>query len=264
MVDMENIRKYGVAPFSVVVIHGGPGAAGETAPVAQELSRHQGTLEPLQTKTTINGQIQELAGIIDNHGEPPLTLIGHSWGAWLVMMYTVRYPLSVKKLILVGSGPFEEKYVGKITETRLSRMNDAERRRFQALVHTINDPRGDKKDAVFAQLGAMLVHIDSYQSLTTIEADTTVSYRIFQQVWNEADELRRTGTLLKLAGQLRCPVVAIHGDYDPHPAEGVRQPLSTIIKDFTFILLKNCGHYPWIERYAKKKFYEILEKELRL
>jgi pimeloyl-ACP methyl ester carboxylesterase len=57
-------------------------------------------------------------------------------------------------------------------------------------------------------------------------------------------------------------VVAIHGDYDPHPFEGVQQPLSLVISDFRFILLKNCGHYPWIERDAKKRFYEILHEEL--
>lgn len=67
---MKNIRKYGHVPFTTAVIHGGPGAAGEMAPVARELSRFQGTLEPLQTMTTIKGQIQELSHIIKNHGDP--------------------------------------------------------------------------------------------------------------------------------------------------------------------------------------------------
>ena len=41
---MENLRKYGKAPFSIVVVHGGPGAAGEMAPVAQELKASGGIL----------------------------------------------------------------------------------------------------------------------------------------------------------------------------------------------------------------------------
>ena len=28
--------------------------------------------------------------------------------------------------------------------------------------------------------------------------------------------------------KIKCPVVAIHGDYDPHLAEGVREPLSRV------------------------------------
>jgi hypothetical protein len=36
---MKTIRRYGNSPFSVAVVHGGPGALGEMAPVAMELSR---------------------------------------------------------------------------------------------------------------------------------------------------------------------------------------------------------------------------------
>ncbi len=62
--------------------------------------------------------------------------------------------------------------------------------------------------------------------------------------------------------RIECPVVAIHGDYDPHPPEGIQGPLSPILKDFRFILLKNCGHLPWIEREARDLFYKILREEL--
>jgi len=40
MVMMENPRKYGNRPYEVALVHGGPGAAGEMAPVAKELSKH--------------------------------------------------------------------------------------------------------------------------------------------------------------------------------------------------------------------------------
>ena len=259
---MKNLRKYGCAPFSVAVIYGGPGAAGEMAPVAQELSRYQGILEPLQTMTTIDGQIQELAHIIEHHADSPLMLIGHSWGAWLAVMYAARFPLSVKKIILVSSGPFEENYVPQITETRWNRMNDEEKRTLQTLNKALDDPNDKQKDIAFARVGSMFLHIDSYKPVV-IETDVDVQYTIFQQVWKEADEMRRSGALLDLCRQLQCPVVAIHGEYDSHPFEGVEQPLSKILRDFTFILLHKCGHYPWIERYAKKKFYEILIKELQ-
>jgi len=46
------------------------------------------------------------------------------------------------------------------------------------------------------------------------------------------------------------------------PAEGVQKPLSTMLKSFRFVLLKNCGHMPWIERQARDKFYGILREEL--
>jgi pimeloyl-ACP methyl ester carboxylesterase len=259
---MKNVRKYGNAPFTVAAIHGGPGASGEMEPVAKELSRHQGTLEPLQTSATIKGQIRELSCIIKNHGDPPLTLIGHSWGAWLTMLYAVQHSSDAKKIILIGSGPFEEKYVPQIMETRLNRLNDEEKIQIRALVKALNNPYGKHKDKLFTQLGKAFVHTDSYMPSHHNETKMTFQYKIFQPVWKEADDLRRSGKLVELGAQLQCPVVAIHGDYDPHPFEGVEKPLSKIVKDFTFILLKNCGHYPWIEKNAKEQFYKILYREV--
>lgn len=39
-------------------------------------------------------------------------------------------------------------------------------------------------------------------------------------------------------------------------------PLSSMLKEFRFVLLKNCGHKPWIERRAKEDFFKILRQGL--
>ena len=67
---------------------------------------------------------------------------------------------------------------------------------------------------------------------------------------------------MALCKRIQCPVVAIHGDHDPHPAEGVREPLHRVLKSFRFILLEDCGHKPWIEKRAKDKFFSILREVL--
>ncbi|MFO7996195.1 MAG: alpha/beta hydrolase, partial [Dehalococcoidia bacterium] len=71
-----------------------------------------------------------------------------------------------------------------------------------------------------------------------------------------------SGQLLEIIRRIKCPVLAIHGDYDPHPAHGVKDPLSRAIKDFRFVLLEKCGHYPWRERKARDMFYCILNAEI--
>ena len=124
---MENLRVYGSPPYNVAVIHGGPGAPGEMAPVARELSSTAGVLEPLQTAASLEGQVQEFHDVLQESGDPPMTLIGWSWGAWLGFILASRYPDMVGKLILVSSGPFEEEYAADITETRLKRLNEEER-----------------------------------------------------------------------------------------------------------------------------------------
>ena len=99
---MGSLRKYGDPPFAVAVVHGGPGATGEMAIVARELSSSAGVLEPLQTAATIHEQVEELRAILGEHAIFPLTLIGFSWGAWLSCILTSFYPELVKKLILVS------------------------------------------------------------------------------------------------------------------------------------------------------------------
>jgi hypothetical protein len=67
----------------------------------------------------------------------------------------------------------------------------------------------------------------------------------------------------ELGWQSQRPVVAIHRNHDPHPSEEVQEPLALILRSFKFLLLKNCGHHPWIGRAARDRFYDILREELR-
>lgn len=263
---MGNLRKYGIEPFSVAVIHGGPGAAGEMGPVAREVAASCGVLEPLQTASSLQGQVYELKAVLEQNGEVPLTLIGFSWGAWLSFIVATNYPALIKKLILIGSGPYEEKYAEGIQETRLKRLNEEEKTEIISIIDILNNPEVKDKNTVFVRFGALFSKADAYDPIISeFDKPDIIDYQfdIFQRVWIDASELRRSGKLLEHGKHIKCPVVAIHGDYDPHPSEGVQKPLSAKLENFRFILLKNCGHRPWIEREAREEFYRILKEELR-
>ena len=260
---MENLRIYGEALFNVVVVHGGPGAAGEMAPVARELASDCGVLEPLQTAKSLDGQVEELKTVIDKNADIPVTLIGFSWGAWLSFIIAATYPTLVKKLILIGSGSYEEQYAAGIQETRLNRLSEKERTEAKSLIEVLENPAVKDKSTAFARFGVLCSKADTYDSIMNESEVVDYQVGIFQGVWKDAAELRRSGKLLALGKHITCPVVAIHGDYDTHPAEGVQKPLSTVLRDLRFILLENCGHKPWVERKARDKFYEILKEELR-
>lgn len=123
---MKNIRLYGNKPYKAAVVHGGPGALGTVAAIAHELSKDFGVIEPLQTGDSISELLNELDEVIAAHCDRPITLIGHSWGAWLVFIYAAKYPQRVKKVILVGSGPFEVQYVSDIANSRMKHLSDTE------------------------------------------------------------------------------------------------------------------------------------------
>ncbi|MFY9814699.1 MAG: alpha/beta hydrolase [Dehalococcoidales bacterium] len=257
---MNNLRTYGVAPFNIALVHGGPGAPGEMAPVARELASEMGVLEPLQTAGSIEGQVEELKDVLETHCNPPLVLVGFSWGAWLSFIFAAQYPSLVKKLVLISSPPFTDKYVPQIMETRLSHLSAEERQEALSLLSSIYS--GSARGNSFARFGDLMEKADSFAPLPHEDEILPCSPAIYQQVWAEASKMRSSGELLQLGEKIRCPVVAFHGDYDPHPAAGVREPLSRILTDFRFMLLANCGHHPWFEREAKDNFYAELRREI--
>ena len=235
------------------------------AAVARELQADWGVLEPIQTETSLEGQVNQLKAVLETNGDLPAILIGFSWGAWLSFIVSAKYPSLVRKLVLVGSGPFEHDYVGRIKATRLSRLSEDERAEYESIIKALGDPGAEGKATAFARLGALASITDEYDPMDQEPEESNNGGKqgdLFYAVMREAQELRRSGKLLELATQVQCPVTAIHGDHDPHPAEGVQRPLSDTLKNFRFILLKNCGHKPWIERQAKSKFYDILKNEL--
>jgi len=259
---MNNLRTYGSAPFNVALIHGGPGAPGTMAPVARELSTDFGVLEPLQTADTLAGQVQELRDVLTQHAAPPLTLIGSSWGAMLGFILAARHPELVKKLIMVGSGVFEESAATDILDTRLKRLPATARFEVWELSRTLEDTDDSQNDAAMTRLGEIFTQTDAFDPLTLDTEVISVDYSLHRSVWEEVVALRRSGELLALGRSIQCPVLALHGDHDPHPAEGIRRPLSTVEADFRLVLLGRCGHLPWIETQARDGFYRRLRAEI--
>jgi pimeloyl-ACP methyl ester carboxylesterase len=162
----------------------------------------------------------------------------------------------VRKLILVSSGPFEEKYAGQTKKNRMGRLSRRERLEVQNLRRNLEDP------GAFARFGEILSGADFYDPLPFQSEEVELRPDLYRKVWPQALRLRKSGGLLREAEKVRCPVAAIHGDHDPHPADGVREPLSRVLENFRFRLLEKCGHTPWLEKQAREAFFGILAEEL--
>ena len=204
-------------------------------------------LEPFQTAAGIDGLLAELKSRIE---VAPSVLIGYSWGAWLACLLAARHPEAVSRLILVSSGPFRESDAAALR---------AERRRRYETLRPAGSPEFDALG--LADLGDWCAKLDAFDPLPSddpVEFDDASAAAI----WTEAAELRRSGRLLEETARIACPVVAIHGAHDPHPARGVEEPLRNTLRGFRFVLLDRCGHTPWLERQARTEFFGVLEEAL--
>jgi pimeloyl-ACP methyl ester carboxylesterase len=252
------VRLYGEKPYGVAVLHGGPGAMGSVEDVARHLAKWEwGAMEPWQSRLTVMGQVEELHEQLKAYGRLPVVVIGHSWGAWLALLHNAAHPETVKKLILVDSGPLESRYVPEIMERRKANLGLEAGKVFLRLLGEAE--RGDAK--AMAQLGELAGQADSVDPL--LQGTNEPDAEQYKQVWPEADAMRRQGKLKEALSGIDCPVTVIHGAQDPHPPAGVLEPLKEMGVPCRSFILPKCGHTPWLERGAREAFYKLLNEELR-
>ena len=258
---MKNYRVYGNKPYNIILLHGGPGAPGSLSSLGKMLSEEYGLIEHLQESDSIDGQIKEIKEIYDTHDKEPFIIIGHSWGAWLGYLFAAKHSECVNKLILMGAGPFESKYINEMNETRENRFTDEDREILSKQWEVLkNGTSEEKKKEAFGVMGKVMSRIDCYRVFDDIKEEEITEYKpqAFFKLMDEANSMRKSGELLYKGKDIKCHVTAIHGDYDPHPYKGVEDTLSNVITDFNMVLIEKCGHYPWKEVHGRNQFLELL------
>lgn len=102
---------------TIVYLHGGPGgqASGRLADLAELARTHVvlgydqrgGGRSPVADTTVItpDAHVADLDAIRRHFGLERLTLLGHSWGAALAVLYAARHPDHVERIILNGPMP---------------------------------------------------------------------------------------------------------------------------------------------------------------
>jgi len=255
------VRKHGKGPYNIVVLHGGPGAAGSAYGLARLISKEFGVLEPMQSKYNIEDLKDELMEQIEENCSGKVILAGHSWGAWLAGLFAEKFPDKVEKVILIGSGPLDDSYVSQIGERRKENMSSEEAEEFARILRQIENGFGEK-DKYLQRLDEICGRADGYQEEEALKDKTDVNGDLYEKVWKEAARLRKSGELLERFGRISCPLVLIQGAADPHPALGVIQPLNDSNVDIKSYVLEKCGHTPWREKYARDEFAKVLFSEL--
>jgi len=103
----------------------------------------------------------------------------------------------IKKLILISSGPFEEKYAANIMKTRLQRLRKGEGREAKALYEAMISSTLSRDS--LTRFGQLISKADSYDPLPDESHPSPVNPEVYRSVWDEASKLRNIGHLLDIA-----------------------------------------------------------------
>jgi len=234
------------------------------APVAQALGDVFRVVEPLQRRReqmplSVARHVQDLQSVVGAicGDERPL-LVGHSWGAMLALAYAAEHPQYPKALVLVGCGTFDPQSRARLQATVRERAAGAIESRLEEAALSIRDP-----DVRLCVTERILQPLYSCELLP--HQDETVEYDALGQLesWRDMVRLQREGVYPAAFSRIAVPVLMVHGDCDPHPGRMIRDTLAPMLPQLQYVELPQCGHYPWLERYAKDRFYEILKNELK-
>src|SRR5215831_7024022 len=255
------IRTYGSTGPPVIVLHGGPGAAGHMAPVARGLADLYRVVEPYQRASgseplTVARHVADLHDVITSHAEDCRpALLGASWGAMLALAYAAAHPDSTGPLVLVGCGTFEPVARATMESTIAERMNDEIRARLKQAEQL--DPHARLKASAEAT-----APIYSYDPMSFPHADDEVDARAHEETWDDMLRLQAEGTYPAAFVAIKVPVLMVHGTFDPHPGSFTAQTLRPYLPQLEYRELERCGHYPWLERAATDAFFFLVREWL--
>ncbi len=72
--------------------------------------------------------------------------------------------------------------------------------------------------------------------------------------WNDMLRLQALGTYPAAFSSIRCPVLMLHGSFDPHPGTMIRDGLKAHVPQLEYHEFERCGHAPWVEVHAREHF----------
>jgi len=256
------VRIYGTSGPDVVVLHGGPAAAGNAAPIAQGLADCFRVLEPRQRGSgteplSVARHVLDLHEAIRAHcGGTKPALVGESWGAMLALAYAAEHPASVGPIVLIGCGTFDAPSRRRLKEILDQRVDDDMRARLERFAEDVTDP--------LARLAAEYALTQSLYAFDPIALPTNgretepLDVRAHAETWEDMLRLQADGAYPTAFARIQSPVLMLHGAYDPHPGQMIRASLVPFLPQLEYREWERSGHSPWLERRVRDEFFAVL------
>ncbi len=256
-----HVREYGSSERTVVLIHGGPGAAGYLAPLAQGLADAFHVLEPFQRRSggaplTVAQHVADLHEVVSSLRGARPALVGHSWGAMLALAHGAAHPTDSRALVLIGCGTFDRAARRRVNEVREQRMSPPQRRWLADWNGAID------RDEELRAAGDVMLAVDSYDPVVTELDAVWCDARGAHESWDDMVRLQDAGAYPRAFAAIAAPVLMLHGAADPHPGPLIRAGLAPHLPQLEYRELGRCGHYPWLERLARDEFFATLREWL--
>ena len=254
----------------ILLLSGGPGFSSEyMLPIAQHLeNRYRAVLldqrgtgkSLLETydATTLDHKklVADIEALRRALKVDKLTLVGHSWGGILSMMYAAAHPDHVRALVLIDSGGPTIAGVAKFTANHTARMTEEDTK------HVAEGYANLQKDHKAALLEITRARTPPYfhdraKAIVFANALNEDSFND-KMFWAVVGQLNGAFDLRPGLQIVNVPVLIIHGKSDPlESAQEVHDALAGSRVE----MIDDAGHFPWAEQ--PDAVYRALDDFLR-
>jgi proline iminopeptidase len=247
---------------TLVVLHGGPGMDHSYfLPQMERLASHYRlifydqrasgkSVSDVDTNSmTMATFVEDLEGIRKEFKLGKMNLLGHSWGGLVAMFYAAKYPQNLNSLILSNTTPASAA-LRNASFAVMARHTTPEDSAAQAALIRTEGFR--KRESHSMEKFLRLLFRGSfadrrYADSVTLSLDTSYATKSRLINFFYKDSILASYDLHDRLRAVRCPVLILGGDHDMVPAEA-QEAIHSHIKGSTLLLMKNCGHFPFVEK----------------
>lgn len=254
----------------LVIIHGGPGL--DHSYLLPQMQQLADTYELIffdqrgcgkssvhldSAAMTMDALVEDIDKVRDAYNLNTMNLMGHSWGGLLAMAYAIKHGDRLNSLILVNSTP-------PTSELRQASFNMIARRTTRsdsiAEASLVQSDEFNRHDPETMQRYFRLFFRGSFRNPTLADELTlkfgpeyAATSRLVKYL--AKDPQMQSYDILTQLETITCPVLVIASDDDITPPESNEQ-IHSHISGSRYIVLKNCGHFPFIE--APGQFFPVV------
>ena len=244
----------------VVLCHGGPGIYDYLGPVAAMIDE-VATIHRYDQRGCGLSQDSgpyDVATLTDDldalrayWGYEAWTVIGHSWGATLALLYAIRHPERIDRLVYISGTGIDPSWHNEYRRNREAKILPAERERFQLINQLRSTSTGEELDQLNEERSSILERTELYDSTRIAKVPRydcfPVNYALNRALNEEMRRIEETGRLPTQISRIAVPTLVLDGEGDPRP-RWARSHIAQLIAGCRHVTVELAGHDPWVEQ----------------
>lgn len=218
--------------------------------------RNRGRSDSMQdlTNVTIQQDVEDLEALRKYFKIEKMSLIGESYAGLMVVMYAMKYPQHVERLVQIGAVPLKygTQYPKELTANDPTPVPDAAASAkidelFKQGYHKTNPKDFCERDWAVSRFGLVgdPKNVDKLRSVCHLSNEWPLNlYRHFGSHFVSVQKL----DISKLeVAKVNVPVLTIHGTKDRNVAYGAGREWAMLLPNARLVTIKNAAHFPWID-----------------